>query len=193
MTKKRYHSKIIRFMKKRERPLNIPEGVKVKVKNRLISVEGPKGKLEREIPLVLRDELANGQILLKRQGNGPKITALQGLFRTLIANMIEGVVRGYEKTLEMVGVGYRAKMEGKKLSLSLGFSHPIEIEVPENLEVKVTKTTILIKGIDKELVGNFAASIRRIQPPDAYKGKGIRYQGEYVRHKVGKTAVATTV
>ena len=179
--------------KKRERAINIPEGVKVKVENTRISVEGPKGKLERVIPFSLKTEIFNGQLLLKRQEKEPKIIALQGLFRTLIANMIEGVARGYEKILEIVGVGYRAKIDGKRLSLSLGFSHPIEVEVPENLEVKVAKTTIRIFGIDKELVGSFAASIRKIQPPDAYKGKGIRYQGEYVRHKVGKTAVATTV
>ncbi|MCK4244889.1 MAG: 50S ribosomal protein L6 [Candidatus Omnitrophica bacterium] len=179
--------------KKRERPINIPEGVKVKVENTLISVEGPKGKLERDIPPSLKAEITDGQLLLKRQEKEAKVIALQGLFHTLITNMIEGVVKDYEKILEIVGVGYRAKMEEKKLSLFLGFSHPIEVEVPENLEVKVAKTTILIKGIDKELVGNFAASIRKIQPPDVYKGKGIRYQGEYVRHKVGKTAVATTV
>ncbi len=177
--------------KKRERPITIPEGVKATLGNNLITIAGPKGKLEREILPSLKAEIKEKQFFLKRQNEEPKNIALQGLFRTLIGNMITGVVEGYQKVLEIVGVGYRAKVEGKKLSLSLGFSHPVEMEIPSGLTVEVTKTTISIKGIDKELVGRFAASIRAVRPPDAYKGKGIRYQGEYVRHKVGKTAVAS--
>ncbi len=180
------------MVKKRERAIDIPEGVKTTVRDNFIIIEGPKGKLERKIPFSLKIGKTEKQILLKRQGEEPKNVAFQGLFRTLISNMIIGVVKGYEKVLEIVGVGYRAKIEGKKLSLSVGFSHPVEIEVPDGLAVEVTKTTISVKGIDKELVGRFAASIRGVRPPDVYKGKGIRYQGEYVRHKVGKTAVATT-
>ncbi len=181
------------MVKKRERPIYIPEGVKSTVKDNVIIIEGPKGKLERKIPFSLKAGIIEKQILLKRQGEEPKNVAFQGLFRSLISNMITGVVEGYEKILEVVGVGYRAKIEGKKLSLSVGFSHLVEIQVPDDLTVEVAKTTISVKGIDKELVGRFAASIRDVRPPDAYKGKGIRYRGEYVRHKVGKTAVATTV
>ncbi len=179
------------MVKKRERAIDIPEGVKTTVKDNFIIIEGPKGKLERKILFSLKAEIIGKQIFLKRQGEEPKNVAFQGLFRTLISNMIIGVVKGYEKVLEIVGVGYRAKIEGKKLSLSIGFSHQVEIEIPDDLALEVTKTTILIKGIDKELVGRFAALIRELRPPDVYKGKGIRYRGEYVRHKVGKTNVAT--
>ena len=179
------------MVKKRERAIDIPEGVKTTVKDNFIIIEGPKGKLERKILFSLKAEIIEKQIFLKRQGEEPKNVAFQGLFRTLISNMIIGVVKGYEKVLEIVGVGYRAKIEGKKLSLSVGFSHPVEIEIPDDLTLEVTKTTILVKGIDKELVGRFAALIRDLRPPDVYKGKGIRYRGEYVRHKVGKTNVAT--
>ena len=167
--------------------------MKVKIENQLISIEGKKGKLERHIPLSLKAQISEGKLLLtRRKDERMKVVELQGLFRTLISNMIQGVNEGYEKVLQVIGVGYRAKVEGQKLSLLLGFSHPKEVEIPKGLEVKVSAPNISIKGIDKELVGNFAASIRRIQPPDVYKGKGVRYQGEYIRHKVGKTAAATT-
>ncbi|RKY30732.1 MAG: 50S ribosomal protein L6 [Candidatus Omnitrophota bacterium] len=181
------------------RPIKIPDGVKVEIKDNKVIVSGKKGKLEREIFPGLKVEVKDGQIFVinevpkKHKKLYRKTDALHGLLRTLIFNMVKGVTEGFEKILEIHGVGYKAELKGKELILTLGFSHPVKVEIPEDIKVEIVRNTILfIRGIDKEKVGNFAAKIRAIYPPEPYKGKGIRYRGEYVRQKVGKAGVGAT-
>lgn len=170
-----------------KKPISLPKGVEVKIEDGMVTVKGPKGVLNQEIPqdmVVVQEE---DQILVQRPSDLKKYRALHGLTRALIANMVDGVVNGFEKKLELVGVGYRAQMQGKKLVINVGFSHPVEIEAPEGIEFETPAATkITIKGIDKQLVGNTAAHIRAIRKPEPYKGKGIRYEGEVVRRKAGK-------
>lgn len=168
-----------------KQPIEIPEGVKVKIEDNFIIVKGPKGGLKRELPKEINVEVKAKQIIVNS-----KDKSLWGLWRTLIANMIEGVKQGFEKKLEIVGVGYRAKVEDNKLILNLGFSHPVEVEIPKGIEAKVEKNIITILGIDKQLVGQIAAYIRTQKKPEPYKGKGIRYLDEEVKIKPGKKAVA---
>jgi len=182
-----------------KKPIKIPDGVKVEIKDNRIIISGKNGKLEREIFPGLRVEIKDGQIFVineipeKQRKVYRKTDALQGLLRSLILNMVQGVTEGFEKILEIHGVGYKAELKGKELILNLGFSHPVKVEVPEDIKIEIIRNTILfIRGIDKEKVGNFAAKIRAIYPPEPYKGKGIRYRGEYVRQKVGKAAVGAT-
>ena len=171
------------------KPITVPSGVEINVDEKnLVTVKGPKGTLTEQISQDLTITQEGEELTVTRPTDNKKHRSLHGLSRTLINNMILGVTEGYTKKLEVVGVGYRAQKQGKKLVLSLGFSHPVEMEDPEGLEIEVpTQTEILVKGINKQLVGNYAAKIRAWREPEPYKGKGIRYSGEYVRRKEGKT------
>ncbi|WP_085875613.1 50S ribosomal protein L6 [Peptoniphilus vaginalis] len=171
-----------------KKPIEIPKGVEVKVDGQTVIVKGPKGELKQSFDKDLKIELNDGVLTVERPNDIKRIKALHGLTRTLIYNMIIGVTEGYTKSLEIVGTGYRAAKKGKVLSLNLGFSHPLDIEDPEGIEVEVpSPNSIIIKGNDKQQVGAYAAYIRRFREPEPYKGKGIRYTDEHVRRKVGKT------
>ncbi|MDO5689663.1 MAG: 50S ribosomal protein L6 [Tissierellia bacterium] len=171
------------------KPIEIPSGVNVEIKeNNLVEVKGPKGSLSENICPEMKIKLEDGVITLERPTETKRHKSLHGLSRTLIANMVEGVTNGYQKTLLIEGTGYRAAKAGKKLTLNLGYSHPIEMEDPEGIEVEVPgPNQIIIKGINKQQVGNYAANIRDHRRPEPYKGKGVRYDGEQIRRKVGKT------
>ncbi len=170
-------------------PVEIPAGVEVTVaENNVVTVKGPKGTLEQSLPTEMDIKVENNQVVVARPNDLKKMKSLHGLTRTLIANMVTGVTKGYEKVLEINGVGYRAQKQGKKLILSLGYSHPVEMEDPEGLEsVLDGQNKITIKGIDKQKVGQYAAEIREKRKPEPYKGKGIKYADEVIRRKVGKT------
>jgi large subunit ribosomal protein L6 len=169
-------------------PIVVPAGVEVKIDGQLVAVKGPKGQLSRELHKDMIIRMENGSVIVERPSDNKLHRSLHGLTRTLVNNMVVGVTKGYERGLEMVGVGYRASKQGKKLVLAIGFSHPVEIEPLEGLEIEVpVPTKILVKGIDKEKVGALAANIRAVREPEPYKGKGIKYEGEIVRRKVGKT------
>ena len=167
----------------------VPAGVTVNVdETNLVSVKGPTGTLSEKISKDMIIEQSEGKLLVKRRSDQKQHKSLHGLSRTLINNMITGVTEGYSKKLEIVGVGYRAAKQGKKLTLSLGFSHPVEMQDPEGIETEVpTQTEIIVKGINKQQVGNYAAKIRDWRKPEPYKGKGIKYAGEHIRRKEGKT------
>ncbi|MCM8780256.1 MAG: 50S ribosomal protein L6 [Candidatus Omnitrophica bacterium] len=172
-----------------KKPIDIPDKVKVEIKDSQISLEGPKGKLCRGIPSSISVEVKEGKIFLKRASDAKADRALHGLLRSLISNMVKGVTEGYSKELEVVGVGFKAQMQGKNLNLTLGFTHPVIFASPEGIQITAPKPTqIVVSGIDKELVGRTASRIRDIFPPEPYKGKGIRYAKELVRKKVGKAA-----
>ena len=169
-------------------PVVVPAGVTVEVKeNNYVVVKGSKGTLERNLPVEMDIKVEDGHVVVTRPNDLKKMKALHGLTRTLINNMVVGVSEGYEKVLEVNGVGYRAQKQGKKLVLSLGYSHPVEMEDPEGLETTVDGNKITVKGISKEKVGQYAAEIREKRRPEPYKGKGIKYADEVIRRKVGKT------
>ena len=169
-------------------PVVVPAGVTVEVKeNNYVVVKGSKGTLERNLPVEMDIKVEDGHVVVTRPNDLKKMKALHGLTRTLIHNMVVGVSEGYEKVLEVNGVGYRAQKQGKKLVLSLGYSHPVEMEDPEGLETTVDGNKITVKGIIKEKVGQYAAEIREKRRPEPYKGKGIKYADEVIRRKVGKT------
>ena len=169
-------------------PVAVPAGVEVKIaENNVVTVKGPKGTLEKALPTEMSIKLEDGQVVVTRPNDLKKMKSLHGLTRTLIQNMVIGVSQGYETALEVNGVGYRAQKQGKKLVLSLGYSHPVEMEDPEGLESTVDGNKIVVKGIDKEKVGQYAAEIRDKRRPEPYKGKGIKYADEVIRRKVGKT------
>ena len=169
-------------------PVVVPAGVTVEVKeNNYVVVKGSKGTLERNLPVEMDIKVEDGHVVVTRPNDLKKMKALHGLTRTLIPNMVVGVSEGYEKVLEVNGVGYRAQKQGKKLVLSLGYSHPVEMEDPEGLETTVDGNKITVKGISKEKVGQYAAEIREKRRPEPYKGKGIKYADEVIRRKVGKT------
>ena len=169
-------------------PVAVQAGVEVKIaENNVVTVKGPKGTLEKALPTEMSIKLEDGQVVVTRPNDLKKMKSLHGLTRTLIQNMVIGVSQGYEKALEVNGVGYRAQKQGKKLVLSLGYSHPVEMEDPEGLESTVDGNKIVVKGIDKEKVGQYAAEIRDKRRPEPYKGKGIKYADEVIRRKVGKT------
>ena len=171
------------------KPIELPEAVTVEVAPGRVAVKGPKGELEQSLSPEMTVEKDDGAIVVKRPTDRGEHRALHGLTRSLIANMVEGVTDGFEKRLEIQGVGYRAALKGKKLEMALGYSHPVSIEPPEGIEFEVPQPTeIIVRGIDKQLVGEVAARIRRVRPPEPYKGKGIRYLDEHVRRKVGKRA-----
>lgn len=170
-------------------PITVPKGVEIKRAGKNLNVKGPKGELNLELleDLELKEE--PGKLVVSLPQKGGQQSALHGLYRSLINNMIIGVSKGYEKKLTLVGVGYRANLAGRKLDLQLGYSHPTSVEIPKSINVTVDKsTTIIIQGIDKQAVGQFAATVRAVRPPEPYKGKGVRYENEHVRKKAGKAA-----
>ena len=171
------------------KPIAIPDGVEVDVAPGHVVVKGPKGRLEQDLSADMRIEQEDGSLVVQRPTDRGEHRALHGLTRSLVANMVEGVTDGFEKRLEIQGVGYRAQLRGSSLELALGFSHPVSITAPEGIEFEVPQPTeIVVRGIDKQLVGQVAADIRKRRPPEPYKGKGIRYRGEHVARKVGKRA-----
>lgn len=170
-------------------PITVPSGVEFTYDTAVVTVKGPKGELQQRVPREMIVESADGVITVRRPTDSAPHRSLHGLTRTLIANMVEGVTKGYEKRLEIVGVGYRASLKGDNLELLVGFSHPVTIEPPAGISFETPQATVvMVKGIDKQAVGEVAAKIRAIRPPEPYKGKGIRYAGEYVQRKVGKRA-----
>ncbi|MEX2195350.1 MAG: 50S ribosomal protein L6 [Thermoleophilaceae bacterium] len=172
-----------------KQPITVPSGVTVSVEPELVRVNGPKGELSERISREMTVEQGGDEVLVKRPTDRGEHRALHGLTRSLIANMVVGVTDGYEKRLEIQGVGYRAQLKGKTIELAVGYSHPVQIEAPEGIEFEVPQQTqIVVRGISKQAVGEVAARIRKVRPPEPYKGKGIRYAGEYVARKVGKRA-----
>lgn len=169
-------------------PVAIPAGVTVEIaEGNVVTVKGSKGTLVRELPHEMEIKIEDGHVIVTRPNDLKRMKSLHGLTRTLIQNMVVGVSQGYEKTLEVNGVGYRVQKSGKKLTLSLGYSHPVEMEDPEGIETKVDGNKIIVSGINKEQVGQYAAEIREKRKPEPYKGKGIKYADEVIRRKVGKT------
>lgn len=170
------------------KPISLPPGVEIKIEDNIITVKGPKGVLYQAIPEDITIDQQESELLVSRPSDAKRHRAMHGLARALVANMVTGVTTGFEKKLEMVGVGYRAQLQGNKLVINIGFSHPVEIDPPQGIEFEVPAVTkITVKGIDKQLVGNTAADIRAIRKPEPYKGKGLRYENEVVRRKAGKT------
>ncbi len=171
-------------------PITVPSGVEVKIDGRAVTVKGSKGTLQRTFNDEVSFDLEDGVVTVSRVDDEPESRALHGLSRALLNNMIVGVSEGYTKQLEAVGVGYRANLQGRRLELQVGFSHPVHIEAPDGITFEVPEPTkIIVSGIDKALVGQVAADVRRVRPPEPYKGKGIRYAGEQVRRKAGKAGV----
>jgi large subunit ribosomal protein L6 len=172
-----------------KKPVELPEAVTVEIGPGRVAVKGPKGELDQRLSPEMKVEQDDSAVTVARPTDRGEHRALHGLTRSLIANMVEGVTEGFEKRLEIQGVGYRAQLKGKNLEMALGFSHPVTVEPPEGIEFEVPQPTeIVIRGIDKQLVGQVAADIRKRRPPEPYKGKGIRYRGEHVARKVGKRA-----
>jgi large subunit ribosomal protein L6 len=170
-------------------PIPVPDGVEITIEPELVKVKGPKGELEERVSRQIGVAQENGEIVVSRSTDRGEHRALHGLTRSLIANMVEGVTNGFEKRLEIQGVGYRAQLQGDKLVLALGYSHPVELNAPTGIDFEVPQPTrIVVRGISKQAVGEVAAIIRKQRPPEPYKGKGIRYEGEYVARKVGKRA-----
>ncbi len=172
-------------------PIKIPEGAEVKIDDHKVTVKGPKGQLEKKLHPEINISIEDGKVQVTRPSDKKEHRALHGLTRALLNNMVEGVTKGFQKALELNGVGYRANMQGKKLVLNVGYSRPVEIEPPAGIEIETpAPTKIVVKGIDKELVGAVAANIRKVRQPEPYKGKGIKYEAERIRRKVGKAGVA---
>jgi large subunit ribosomal protein L6 len=172
-----------------KQPIAVPSGVEVTIEPELVRVKGPKGELTERVNRDIDVKQENGEILVARPTDRGEHRALHGLTRSLIANMVEGVTNGFEKRLEIQGVGYRAQLQGSKLVLALGYSHPVELDAPEGIDFEVPQPTrVVVRGISKQAVGEVAANIRKARPPEPYKGKGIRYEGEHVMRKVGKRA-----
>jgi large subunit ribosomal protein L6 len=172
-----------------KQPIAVPDGVEITIEPELVRVKGPKGELSERVARDIGVEQQNGEILVTRPTDRGEHRALHGLTRSLIANMVEGVTNGYEKRLEIQGVGYRAQLQGSRLVLALGYSHPVEVDAPDGIDFEVPMPTrIVVRGISKQAVGEVAANIRKQRPPEPYKGKGIRYEGEHVARKVGKRA-----
>jgi large subunit ribosomal protein L6 len=172
-----------------KRPIEVPAGVNVSVDPGRVMVSGPLGELQQVVPTRMTIEREDGQLVVTRPTERGEDRALHGLTRTLVANMVEGVTKGFEKKLQIQGVGYRAALRGTSLELNVGYSHPVVIDAPKGITFEVpTPTEVTVKGIDKQQVGEIAAQVRKVRPPEPYKGKGIRYEGEYVRRKVGKRA-----
>src|SRR5829696_1660369 len=172
-----------------KQPIPVPDGVEISIEPELVRVKGPKGELQERVSRQIGVAQENGEVVVSRSTNRGEHRALHGLTRSLIANMVEGVTNGFEKRLEIQGVGYRAALRGQALELSVGFSHAVVVEPRAGITFEVpTPTEVIVKGIDKQQVGQTAAEVRSVRPPEPYKGKGIRYQGEYVRRKVGKRA-----
>ena len=174
-----------------KKPIPIPQGVKVQLDGLTVRAEGPKGKLSQMVPAGLTPKVADGTLVIERSGEDRRVRALHGLARALVANMVTGVKDGFERKLEIVGIGYRAQMQGKAIQLALGYSHPIVFPLPDGVTAEIDKqVSITLRGADKAVLGQTAAKLRALRKPDPYKGKGIRYAGEQVRRKVGKKAGA---
>ena len=172
-----------------KQPIELPGGVNVAISPGRVQVNGPLGELSQNVPARMQISQDDGNLVVKRPTERGDDRALHGLTRSLIANMVEGVTKGFEKRLELQGVGYRATLRGTDLELNVGFSHPVVVKPPQGISFEVPDaTSVLVKGIDKQQVGEIAAEVRKVRPPEPYKGKGIRYEGEYVRRKVGKRA-----
>ena len=168
--------------------IDLPKGVEVSQKGKVVTVKGPKGTVSREISPLIKMTVKDNEVSFDRDGNDNRLRSLHGTTRANVNNMVNGVVDGYSKTLKLVGVGYRAQLKGKTLVLTVGYSNPVDVPVPEDIEVKVpNNTTIEISGIDKQHVGDFAADVRSVRSPEPYKGKGIRYENEHIIRKEGKT------
>ena len=173
-------------------PIAIPDGVTVTRDDSAVHVKGPKGSLSERLPGAISVEIAEGQVTLTRPDDSKQNRSLHGLARALLANMVKGVSEPFSKNLEIQGVGYRAEVKGKSLVLLVGFSHPVEIAIPEGLSVSIDRNVLIkVQGISRQSVGQFAANVRSVRPPEPYKGKGIRYAGEHIRRKVGKAGVAS--
>ena len=170
-----------------KKPIPLPKGVEVKLDGNVVNIKGPKGALSTPVADCLEYSVADGQVTLTRKEDSPQTRAQHGLRRTLLANCVAGVDKGFSKTLEVIGVGYKVAVKGNAVELALGFSHPVIVDLPKGLEAKVEGQKLTISGIDKEQVGELAARIRRLRKPEPYKGKGIRYENEQVRRKVGKS------
>lgn len=174
-----------------KKPINISSGVKVQRTAQQVSVKGPKGELSAQVHEDIGFEIKDNQVFITRSSDAKEIRSLHGLWRALMQNMITGVTEGYSRKLELVGVGYKAEMKGKKVQLALGYSHPILFGPPDTIKIETpTPTSILVSGIDKQLVGQVAAKLRSFRPPEPYKGKGVKYEGEHIRRKAGKAAAA---
>src|SRR5881227_659943 len=172
-----------------KQPIPVPAGVEVSIETEVVRVAGPRGSLEERKSRDIAVEQSDGELLVTRPTDRGEHRALHGLTRSLVFNMVQGVTEGFEKRLEIQGVGYRAQLRGKSLELALGYSHPVRVEAPDGIEFEVPQPTqIIVRGIDKQAVGEIAAQIRKLRPPEPYKGKGVRYAGEYVARKVGKRA-----
>ncbi len=170
-------------------PVAIPQGVKVNLDGRLVSVEGPKGKLEQQIDPLVEIEISDNQVVVQRKNESKKARSFHGLYRKLLFNMVTGVSTGFSKTLLINGVGFRAEVKGKSLVLNLGYSNPIEYMFDDDIDISVDNNKVTVSGVSRERVGQVSAEIRSIRPPEPYKGKGVRYEDEYVRRKVGKSGV----
>jgi len=175
-----------------KKPIDLPEGVQVTLEGKLVKVKGPKGELQFLVPREVEVRMREQQIICEQARPGREAHALWGTTRARVANMVEGVSKGFQKKLELKGVGYRAKVGTGELELSVGYSHPVKIKAPEGISFTVDKEEITVEGIDNQLVGQIAANVRSVRKPEPYKGKGIRYQGEKVKRKVGKVVGATT-
>jgi large subunit ribosomal protein L6 len=170
-----------------KKPIAVPQGVKVNISDRNVKIEGPKGAAARVLPDRISAVVKDNQIILSRATDQKRDKALHGLCRALVSNMVKGVTEGYQKDLEIIGVGFKAQVQGNNLTMALGFSHQVVMEIPAGLTLEAPKATqLVVKGVDKELVGRFSAEIRAVYPPEPYKGKGIRYVGERVKKKIGK-------
>jgi len=171
-----------------KKPINLPKGVDVKVLGNIITVKGSKGELKWAFPDEIKVSINDGNLLVERPSNTKQVKALHGMTRNIISNMVVGMAEGYQKVLEILGVGYRATVQGRKILLTLGYSHPVEFLLPEGItaEVDSKQTKITLKGIDKQLIGQVASNLRALKAPDAYKGKGVRYAGETIKLKAGK-------
>jgi len=172
-----------------KKPITIPQGINVEVKQDVIKVKGSKGELNYTFPEGIKISVADGKIIIERSSDSKSHRSLHGLARSLVFNMVNGVSQGYTRVLEITGIGYRSQSKGNKLAFTLGYSHPIEYELPEGIKASVDdkQTTITLTGMDKQLLGQVAANVRQLRLPDAYKGKGVRYQGERIKLKAGKT------
>ena len=170
-----------------KQPIELPKGVEVKLGEDIVEVKGPKGTLQTPICSLLNYEIADGHLIITRKDDTRESNAQHGLRRTLIANCVEGVSKGFSKTLEVIGVGFKVAVKGNIIDLSVGYSHPVLLELPKGLEAKAEGTKLTISGMDKELVGEFAARVRRVREPEPYKGKGIKYENEIIRRKAGKS------
>lgn len=170
------------------KPIPVPTGVDIKVAGHIVSVKGPMGKLDWKLTEGMTVGVSDGQLVVARAGDARELRAMHGLVRAELSNMIQGVTKGYEKAMEITGVGYKAQLQGREMSFNVGYINPVTFTVPQGIDVKVDKQTLIsIRGVDKRLVGQVAANIRSIKPPDVYKQKGIRYAGEVLRKKAGKT------